>query len=225
MNQFSRTEALIGIQAQEKLKKSKIAVFGLGGVGGHATEALARAGIGHIVLVDYDTYDITNINRQIGALHSTIGKYKVDVIKERILDINPSIIVETYKSTEDETKIIDSNFTYVIDAIDTMKNKIKLIEKCNNLNVPIISIAGTGNKLDATKFEVEDIYKTSVCPVCKILRKELKSKNINKLKVVYSKEMPKKSLIEDQVLGSISYVPSVAGLIAVGEVVKYIISI
>ena len=225
MNQFSRTEALIGIQAQEKLKKSKIAVFGLGGVGGHATEALARAGIGHIVLVDYDTYDITNINRQIGALHSTIGKYKVDVIKERILDINPSIIVETYKSTEDETKIIDSTFTYVIDAIDTMKNKIKLIEKCNNLNVPIISIAGTGNKLDATKFEVEDIYKTSVCPVCKILRKELKSKNINKLKVVYSKEMPKKSLIEDQVLGSISYVPSVAGLIAVGEVVKYIISI
>jgi len=225
MNQFSRTEALIGIQAQEKLKKSKIAVFGLGGVGGHATEALARAGIGHIVLVDYDTYDITNINRQIGALHSTMGKYKVDVIKERILDINPSIIVETYKSTEDETKIIDSTFTYVIDAIDTMKNKIKLIEKCNNLNVPIISIAGTGNKLDATKFEVEDIYKTSVCPVCKILRKELKSKNINKLKVVYSKEMPKKSLIEDQVLGSISYVPSVAGLIAVGEVVKYIISI
>ena len=225
MNQFSRTEALIGIQAQEKLKKSKIAVFGLGGVGGYVTEALVRAGIGHIVLVDYDTYDITNINRQIGALHSTIGKYKVDVIKERILDINPSIIVETYKSTEDETKIIDSNFTYVIDAIDTMKNKIKLIEKCNNLNVPIISIAGTGNKLDATKFEVEDIYKTSVCPVCKILRKELKSKNINKLKVVYSKEMPKKSLIEDQVLGSISYVPSVAGLIAVGEVVKYIISI
>jgi len=225
MNQFSRTEALIGIQAQEKLKKSKIAVFGLGGVGGHATEALARAGIGHIVLVDYDTYDITNINRQIGALHSTMGKYKVDVMKERILDINPSIIVETYKSTEDETKIIDSNFTYVIDAIDTMKNKIKLIEKCNNLNVPIISIAGTGNKLDATKFEVEDIYKTSVCPVCKILRKELKSKNINKLKVVYSKEMPKKSLIEDQVLGSISYVPSVAGLIAAGEVVKYIISI
>jgi len=225
MNQFSRTEALIGIQAQEKLKKSKIAVFGLGGVGGYVTEALVRAGIGHIVLVDYDTYDITNINRQIGALHSTIGKYKVDVIKERILDINPSIIVETYKSTEDETKIIDSNFTYVIDAIDTMKNKIKLIEKCNNLNVPIISIAGTGNKLDATKFEVEDIYKTSVCPVCKILRKELKSKNINKLKVVYSKEMPKKSLIEDQVLGSISYVPSVAGLIAAGEVVKYIISI
>jgi len=225
MNQFSRTEALIGIQAQEKLKKSKIAVFGLGGVGGHATEALARAGIGHIVLVDYDTYDITNINRQIGALHSTMGKYKVDVMKERILDINPSIIVETYKSTEDETKIIDSTFTYVIDAIDTMKNKIKLIEKCNNLNVPIISIAGTGNKLDATKFEVEDIYKTSVCPVCKILRKELKSKNINKLKVVYSKEMPKKSLIEDQVLGSISYVPSVAGLIAAGEVVKYIISI
>ena len=225
MNQFSRTEALIGIQAQEKLKKSKIAVFGLGGVGGYVTEALVRAGIGHIVLVDYDTYDITNINRQIGALHSTMGKYKVDVMKERILDINPSIIVETYKSTEDETKIIDSTFTYVIDAIDTMKNKIKLIEKCNNLNVPIISIAGTGNKLDATKFEVEDIYKTSVCPVCKILRKELKSKNINKLKVVYSKEMPKKSLIEDQVLGSISYVPSVAGLIAVGEVVKYIISI
>jgi tRNA A37 threonylcarbamoyladenosine dehydratase len=219
-NQYSRTEALIGIKNQDKLKKAKIAVFGLGGVGGHATEALARSGIGHIVLVDYDTYDITNINRQIGALHSTIGKYKVDVMKERILDINPETIVESYRLIEDEIKIIDSTFTYVVDAIDTMKNKIKLIEKCNNLNVPIISITGTGNKLDATKFEVEDVFKTSVCPVCKILRKELKSKNINKLKVVYSKEMPRKSLIEEQVLGSISYVPSVAGLIAAGEVIK-----
>jgi len=226
MDQFSRTEALIGKENGEKLKNAKVAVFGLGGVGGHTVEALARAGIGYLVLVDYDTYDITNINRQIGALHSTIGRNKVEVMKERILDINPEAIVETYRPEEiegEESSIIDSTFSYVVDAIDTMKNKIALIEKCNNENVKIISIAGSGNKLDATKFEVTDIYKTSVCPVCKILRKELKNRGIKKLKVVYSKEIPIKPQTGEKVLSSISFVPSVAGLIGAGEVIKDII--
>ena len=226
MDQFSRTEALIGIEAQDKLKKSKVAVFGLGGVGGHTVEALARAGIGHLVLVDYDSYDITNINRQIGALHSTLGRYKVDVMKERILDINPNAIVETYRPEEiegRESSIVDSTFTYIVDAIDTMANKIALIEKCKNENVPIITMTGAGNKLDATKFEVTDIYKTSVCPVCKILRKELKNRGIKKLKVVYSKEIPVKPQTTERVLASISFVPSVAGLIGAGEVIKDII--
>lgn len=226
MDQFSRTEALIGIEAQDKLKKSKVAVFGLGGVGGHTVEALARAGIGHLVLVDYDSYDITNINRQIGALHSTLGRYKVDVMKERILDINPNAIVETYRPEEiegRESSIVDCTFTYVVDAIDTIANKIALIEKCKNENVPIITMTGAGNKLDATKFEVTDIYKTSVCPVCKILRKELKNIGIKKLKVVYSKEIPLKPQTTERVLASISFVPSVAGLIGAGEVIKDII--
>lgn len=227
VNQFSRTEALIGKKNQEKLKRSKVAVFGVGGVGSYAVEALARAGIGHLVLIDYDTYDITNINRQLGALHSTIGKYKVDVMKERILDINPNAIVETYKPEQivgEEVCIVDSTFTYVVDAIDTMVNKIALIEKCKSENVSIITMTGAGNKLDATKFEVADIYKTSVCPVCKILRKELKNREIKQLKVVYSKEIPVKPLNEEKVLGSISYVPSVAGLIIAGEVIKDIIA-
>ena len=226
LNQFSRTEALIGKENQDKLKKAKVAVFGLGGVGGHTVEALARAGIGHLVLVDYDSYDITNINRQIGALHSTIGRYKVEVMKERILDINPNAIVEISRPEEiegEESSVVDSTFTYVVDAIDTIANKIALIEKCKNENVKIITMTGAGNKLDATKFEVTDIYKTSVCPVCRILRKELKNRGIKKLKVVYSKEIPLKSQTEEKVLASISFVPSVAGLIGAGEVIKDII--
>lgn len=226
VNQFSRTETLIGKGNQEKLKRSKVAVFGVGGVGSYAVEALARAGIGHLVLIDYDTYDITNINRQLGALHSTIGKYKVDVMKERILDINPEAIVETYKPEElngEEADIVNFTYDYVVDAIDTMANKIKLIEKCKKENIKIITMTGAGNKLDATKFEVADIYKTSVCPVCKILRKELKNRGIKQLKVVYSKEVPVKQLTEEKILGSIPYVPSVAGLIIAGEVIKDII--
>ena len=226
LDQNQRTEILIGKEALEKLKKSKVAIYGLGGVGSYVVEALARAGIGCFVLVDYDKYDITNINRQLGATHSTVGKYKVDVIKDRILDINPNAEIKIYKSEEfknEEANIIDSSFSYVVDAIDTMKNKLELIEKCNKENVNIISIAGTGNKLDPTKFEVVDISKTSVCPVCKILRKELRQRNIQKLKVVYSKEIPIKSNIDERTLGSISFVPSVAGLIAAGEVIKDII--
>ena len=222
LDQFSRTELLIGKEGIERLKKAKVAVFGVGGVGSYAVEALARAGVGHLILVDYDTYDITNINRQLGALHSTIGKYKVDVMKDRILDINPNAIVETYKYDNlegGETSIIDNSFSYVVDAIDTMTNKIKLIEKCKEQGVKIITATGAGNKLDATKFEVADIYSTSICPVCKILRKELKAKNIKDLKVIYSKEAPIKNK-EENTLGSISFVPSVVGLIVAGEVIK-----
>lgn len=218
-NQFSRTELLIGKEGIEKLQKAKVAIFGIGGVGSYVVEGLARAGVGHFIIIDYDKYDITNINRQLGALHSTIGKYKVDIMKERILNINPDTVVETYKT--DEFSIIDSTITYVVDAIDTMTNKIKLIEKANAENVRIITATGTGNKLDPTKFEIADIYKTSVCPVCKILRKELKQRNIKKLKVLYSKEIPQNN--GGKTLGSISFVPSVAGLIIAGEVVKDII--
>lgn len=226
LNQFSRTELLIGKQGIEKLQNAKVAVFGIGGVGSYTVEALARSGIGYLVLVDYDKYDITNINRQLGATHSTIGEYKIDVMKQRILDINPNIKVETYKPDEiegGEDKLLDSTYTYVVDAIDTMTSKLNLIEKAKKENVKIITATGTGNKLDATKFEVADIYKTSVCPVCKILRKELKKRNIKNLKVVYSKEEPIKPATEEKTLGSISYVPSVAGLIMAGEVIKDII--
>lgn len=225
-NQYSRTELLVGKDGIKKIKKAKVAVFGLGGVGSYTVEALARVGIGHLVLIDYDKYDITNINRQVGAYHSTIGKYKVEVMKERIKDINPEAIVEIYRPEEiegGETNIINSSYTYVVDAIDTMKNKLNLIEKCYKENIRIITVTGSGNKLDATQFEVSDIYKTSVCPVCKILRKELKARNINSLKVVYSKEIPIKYEQSRTTLGSISFVPSVAGLIAAGEVIKDII--
>lgn len=225
-SQFSRTELLIGKDGIEKLQNSKVVIFGIGGVGSYVVEALARAGIGHIVIVDYDKYDITNINRQLGAMHSTIGKYKVDVMKERILDINPTATVEAYRPDQiegEESNIVDSTFTYVVDAIDTMPNKLNLIEKCKKENVKIITGTGTGNKLDATKFEVADIYNTSVCPVCKILRKELKKRNIQDLKVVYSKEIPKKPDNGERGLGSISFVPSVAGLIIAGEVIKDIV--
>lgn len=227
-NQFSRTELLIGEDGVKRLQKSKVAIFGIGGVGSYVVEGLARAGIGHIILIDYDKYDITNINRQLGATHSTIGKYKVEVTKERILDINPNAIVEAYKSDEiegGEENIVDSTFTYVVDAIDTMANKIRLIEKCKKENVNIITATSAGNKLDATKFEVSDIYKTSICPVCKILRKELKQRNIRDLKVVYSKEIPKRHENNEKTLGSVSFVPSVLGLIIAGEVVKDIAKI
>ena len=229
MNQFSRTELLIGKEGIEKLQKAKVAVFGIGGVGSFVVEGLVRVGVGHLIIVDYDKYDITNINRQLGAMHSTIGKYKVDVMKERVLDINPNIKIEAYRTNEidgGETSLIDSSITYVVDAIDTMSSKIALIEKAKAENVRIITATGAGNKLDPTKFEITDIYKTSVCPVCKILRKELKKKNIKDLKVLYSKELPQKIDTEgERTLGSISFVPSVAGLIISGEVVKDILEL
>ena len=230
VNQFSRTEILIGKKGIEKLNKAKVVVFGIGGVGSYVVEALARVGVGHLILVDFDKVDITNLNRQIEATHSTIGKLKIEVMKERILDINPNAKVEIYKPDEiedGEENIIDNTITYVVDAIDTMTSKLKIIEKAKKEKVPIISATGTGNKLDPTMFEVEDIYKTSVCPVCKILRKELKNRGIKDLKVVYSKELPVKPQIErettEKTIGSISFVPSVAGLIIAGEVIKDII--
>lgn len=231
-NEFTRTELLIGKTGVEKLKNSKVVVYGIGGVGSYVVEALARAGIGHIVIVDFDKVDITNINRQLLATHSTIGKDKVEVMKERILDVNPNAVVESYKPDEienGEESLINNSVTYVVDAIDTITNKIKLIERANKENVKIISATGAANKLDPTAFEVADIYKTSMCPVCKILRKELKQRGIKHLKVVYSKEIPIKPKIEEKtnerVLGSISFVPSVAGLIIASQVVKEIINI
>lgn len=227
LNQFSRTELLIGKEGIEKLKNAKVAVYGIGGVGSFVVEGLARAGVGHIIIIDYDKVDISNINRQIEALHSTIGKYKVDVMKERILDINPNAIVEAYRPAEiegGETNLLDSTITYVVDAIDTITNKIKLIEKANKEKIKIISATGAGNKLNPTMFEVADIYKTSMCPVCKVLRKELKARGIKKLKVVYSKEEPIKPKFDEKpkekTLGSVSFVPSVAGFIVAGEVIK-----
>ena len=230
VNQFSRTEILIGKKGIEKLNKAKVVIFGIGGVGSYVVEALARVGVGHLILIDFDKVDITNLNRQIEATHSTIGKLKIEVMKERILDINPNAKVEIYKPDEiedGEENIIDNTMKYVVDAIDTMTSKLKIIEKAKKEKVPIISATGTGNKLEPTMFEVEDIYKTSVCPVCKILRKELKNRGIKDLKVVYSKELPVKPQIErettEKTIGSISFVPSVAGLIIAGEVVKDII--
>lgn len=220
-NRFSRTELLIGKESIEKLNKSKVAVFGIGGVGSYVVEGLARAGVGSFILVDKDEVDITNINRQIIATTKTVGRPKVEVAKERILEINPEARVEIYQEFFlPETKgILDESIDYIVDAVDTVTAKIELIVRANKLNIPIISSMGTGNKLDPSKFEVTDIYKTSVCPLAKVMRKELKIRGIKKLKVVYSKEEPIKQE-ERGVPASISFVPSVAGLIIAGEVIK-----
>ena len=224
---FNREERLIGKENLEKLSKAKVAVFGIGGVGSFVVEGLARAGVGNLLLVDNDTIDITNINRQIHANVNTVGKNKVDVMKERILSINPEAKVET--STEffmPGSKLIDNSLDYIVDAIDTVTGKIELVCKANEFNIPIISAMGTGNKLDPTKFEVADIYKTSVCPLAKVMRKELRTRGISKLKVVYSKEEPIKPKDGDyKTPASISFVPSVAGLIIAGEVIKDIINV
>ena len=227
-NQFSRTELLIGKQAIEKLHNTKVAIFGIGGVGSFAVEGLARAGIENFVLVDNDIVTLTNLNRQLIATHKTINKPKVEVAKQRILEINPNANVTIYKELfMPETKgILDESIDYIVDCVDTITAKIELVIRANTLNIPIISSMGTGNKLDPTKFEVTDIFNTSVCPLAKIMRKELKSRGIKKLKVVYSKEEPIKpaECKEEKVkAGSISFVPSVAGLIIAGEVVKDII--
>ena len=234
INEFSRTELLIGKESLEKLSKSKVAIFGLGGVGSYVTEGLARAGIENFVLVDNDVVSITNINRQLFATHKTIDKPKIEIAKERILDINPNANIITYQDFfMPETKgILDNSITYIVDAIDTVTAKIELVLRANNLNIPIISCMGTGNKIDPKKFEVTDISKTSVCPLAKVMRKEIRARGIKKLKVVYSKEEPIKinSACEEestkrQIPGSISFVPSVAGLIIASEVVKDILNI
>ena len=228
-NQFSRTELVIGKEALETLKNAKVAVFGVGGVGSYVVEGLARAGIGSFIIVDNDEVSISNINRQLIATHKTVGRPKVEVVKERILDINPDAKVEIFKEffMPDTKDLFDETCSYVVDAIDTVTAKIDLIQRAKRLNVPIISCMGTGNKLDPTKFEITDINKTSVCPLAKVMRKELKQRGIKKLKVLYSKEEPIKFETKERerrVPGSVSFVPSVAGLIIAGEVIKDIIN-
>ena len=224
MEQFSRTERLIGSDNLEKLKNANIIIFGLGGVGSYVAEALARCGVGKMTVVDKDTVDITNINRQLYALYSTVGKNKADVAKERILDINPNCevtsIVKMYlPENSDEFNL--SQYDYIIDAIDNVTAKIDLAVKSQELNIPIISSMGTGNKLDPTAFRIADIYKTDTCPLCRVMRRELKSKGVKKLKVLYSSETPHND--GERTPASISFVPSVAGLIIAGEVVKDLI--
>ncbi len=217
----SRTEILLGKKAIEKLEKSNVIIYGIGGVGSYTVEALARAGVGNLTLVDNDVITYSNINRQIHATTKTVGKNKVDVMKKRIQEINPNIKVRVFENNEKEEELITTDYSYVVDAVDTIQTKIKLIEKANEMNVPIISAMGAGNKIDATKFEVADIYKTSVCPLAKIIRKELRRRDIKSLKVVYSKE---KAIVQkNNSIGSISFVPSVMGLVMAGEVIKDII--
>lgn len=220
---FSRTEILIGAKNLQKLQNSHIAVFGIGGVGGYVTEALARAGVGNIDIIDDDTVNETNINRQIIATTKTIGQLKVDVMKKRLLEINPKIKVNAYNIRylpETADNFDFSKYDYVVDAVDCVTAKIELVMQAQKCNTPIISSMGTGNKLDPTKFEVCDIFKTSVCPLAKVMRYELKKRGVKKLKVVYSKEIP---VTNSRPPASISFVPSVAGLIIASEVVKDII--
>ncbi|MCC8016763.1 MAG: tRNA threonylcarbamoyladenosine dehydratase [Clostridiales bacterium] len=236
MNQFSRTQLLLGKSAVEKLYSSRVAVFGIGGVGGFAAEALVRSGVGTIDLIDKDKVSPSNLNRQIIATHKTIGAAKVDAAEERFRDINPNIKINKYPVfylPETEYLIDFDLYDYVIDAIDTVAGKISIAVNAQKWNVPVISSMGAGNKLDPTAFEVADIYETSVCPLAKVMRRELRKRNIKKLKVVYSKEEPitpyeYPECIEDEsgkkrIPGSVSFVPSVAGLIIAGEFIKDLI--
>ncbi|MCD7956212.1 MAG: tRNA threonylcarbamoyladenosine dehydratase [Lachnospiraceae bacterium] len=225
-DQFSRTELLLGRNAMEKLFGVRVAVFGLGGVGGHVVEALARSGIGTLDLIDDDKICPSNLNRQIFALQSTIGRYKVDVARERIAQINPDAAVHTYRvfympQTADQFDF--SQYDYVVDAIDTVTGKIALVEQAERAGTPIISCMGAGNKMDASALEVADIYETSICPLARVMRRELKKRGIKKLKVVYSREPAREPAQRRQVPGSNAFVPAVAGLIMAGEVVRDLI--
>jgi tRNA A37 threonylcarbamoyladenosine dehydratase len=230
INQFSRTELLIGKEGVDKLAHSRVAVFGVGGVGGYTVEALVRSGIGAIDLVDNDKVALTNLNRQIIATHSTLGQYKVDVAEARAKDINPDIKIKTFKTffTPETANEFDfTQYDFVVDAIDTVVGKIELIEQSKKAGVPVISSMGAGNKMHPEMFEIADISKTSVCPLAKVIRQELKKRNIKKVKVVYSKEIPIKPAItikeesaKRQIPGSNAYVPSVVGLIIASEVIR-----
>lgn len=246
--QFSRTELLFGKEAMDKLAGSKVAVFGIGGVGGYVCEALVRSGVGAFDLIDDDKVCLTNLNRQIIATRSTVGKYKTDVMRDRMLDINPNVEVEVHKCfflPENADDFPWDSYDYVVDAVDTVTAKIALVMKCKEKNIPIISSMGAGNKLDGSQFKVADIYKTKVCPLAKVMRRELKKRDVKKLKVVYSEEIPTRP-IEDMAIscrnncicppgaehkcterrdipGSVAFVPSVAGLIIAGEVAKDLI--
>ena len=245
LNQFSRTELLFGKEAMEKLEHSRVAIFGIGGVGGYVCEALVRSGVGAFDLIDDDKVCLTNLNRQIIATRKTVGKYKADVMKERILDINPKADVRIHKCfflPENADEFPFEEYDYIVDAVDTVTAKIALVLKAKELNIPIMSSMGAGNKLDASAFKVSDIYKTKVCPLAKVMRRELKKRGVKKLKVVYSEEKPTRP-IEDMSIscrehcicppgaqrkcterrdipGSTAFVPSVAGLIIAGEVIK-----
>ncbi|MDE5863803.1 MAG: tRNA threonylcarbamoyladenosine dehydratase [Lachnospiraceae bacterium] len=243
--QFLRTELLLGEEAMEVLRRSRVAVFGIGGVGGYTVEALVRSGIGALDLIDDDRVSVTNLNRQIIATHSSIGQYKVDIMRDRILDINPDCAVEVHKCfylPETKDKFDLGQFSYVVDAVDTVTAKIQLVMEAQEKGVPVISSMGAGNKLNPAEFEVADIYQTSVCPLAKVMRRELKKRGVKKLKVVYSKEKPvqtekseqlgssieaecvdnigRNTVVQRSVPGSIAFVPSVAGLILASEVVK-----
>ena len=245
LNQFSRTQLLLGADNMDRLADAKVAVFGIGGVGGYVVEALARSGVGSFVLVDDDKVCLTNINRQIIATRKTVGKYKVDVMKDRILEINPDADVEIRKCfylPENAHEFPFEEYSYVVDAVDTVTAKIEIIMRAKAADVPVISCMGAGNKLDASAFQVADIYKTKVCPLAKVMRRELKKRRVKKLKVVYSEEMPikpkddmansyrtncicppgaqHKCTEKRAIPGSTAFVPSVAGLIIAGEVVK-----
>lgn len=248
LTQFSRTELLFGKEAMDKLAGSKVAVFGIGGVGGYVCEALVRSGVGAFDLIDDDKVCPTNLNRQIIATRSTVGKYKTDVMRDRMLDINPNVEVEVHKCfflPENADDFPWDSYDYVVDAVDTVTAKIALVMKCKEKNIPIISSMGAGNKLDGSQFKVADIYKTKVCPLAKVMRRELKKRGVKKLKVVYSEEIPTRP-IEDMAIscrnncicppgaehkcterrdipGSVAFVPSVAGLIIAGEVAKDLI--
>ena len=244
-NQFSRSELLIGKEGIEKLHKSRVAIFGIGGVGGYTVDALVRSGVEQIDLIDDDKVCLTNLNRQLIATRKTIGKDKVDIMRERILEINPKVTVNVYKTfflPENADTFPFEEYDYVVDAVDTVTAKISLVMKCQEMNIPIISCMGAGNKMDASAFKVADIYKTKVCPLAKVMRRELKKRHVKKLKVVYSEEKPTRP-IEDMAIscrnhcicppgaehkcterrdipGSVAFVPSVVGLIIAGEVVK-----
>lgn len=245
LNQFSRTELLLGKDAMERLTNAKVAVFGIGGVGGYVCEALVRSGIGSFDLIDDDKVCLTNLNRQIIATRKTVGQYKVDIMKQRMLDINPEVQVETHKCfflPENAEEFPFQEYDYVIDAVDTVTAKLEIILQAKKYNVPVISCMGAGNKLDASQFRVADIYKTKMCPLAKVMRRELKKRGVRKLKVVYSEEKPIRPL-EDMSIscrnhcicppgaahkcterrdipGSVAFVPAVAGLVLAGEVVK-----
>lgn len=239
LNQFSRTELILGKEGLQKLAAARVAVFGIGGVGGYAVEALIRSGVGAVDLIDDDKVCLTNINRQIYATRKTVGKYKVDVAAERIAEINPNAQVRTYKTFFTPQTAGEFNFSdydYVIDAIDTVTGKIELVLQAERAGVPVISAMGAGNKLDPTAFEVADIYKTSVCPLARVMRRELLKRGVKKLKVVYSKEQPippdgdiekdckEEGVSKREIPGSTAFVPPVVGLIIAGEVIKDIIN-
>ncbi len=241
LNQFSRTEIIYGESALEKLARSRVAVFGLGGVGGYALEALARAGVGALDLIDNDTISLTNLNRQILALHSTVGEYKTEAASRRVKDINPACKLSLYNTfylPETAGEFDFSEYDYIIDAVDTVTAKLTLIENAKKAGVPVISSMGTGNKTDASSFKVADIYETSACPLARIMRKELKKRGVDSLKVVYSKQEPVRDEASAEIIeaelassgttrrdipGSVSFVPATAGLLMAGEVINDII--